>query len=154
MKHHHKAHGLGYTSSYSFSPTVYVPSIYKAGTVGYGASEERYLRRFSRKKERKLQRKLARFERRLAKLQGREGRIFQRMRDRRIARLTAKINAIRNVLNMDPFAMTIADEAAAQAALDMPEQDPVNLGLVIALGGVAVVGVVLLAKKKSKKSKK
>jgi hypothetical protein len=140
---------------YQKSPTVYYPSIYRAGMVSaYGAaSQERYERRYSRKKDAKLDRKLARFQKRLARLEskGTTG-VFGRRRARVIERLKLKIAAIERIKGMDPFSMTIEDEAALQAQADMPENPPINIAILAVLGVAAAGGIYLVTKqKKSKK---
>lgn len=142
-------------SMYSKSPTVYYPSIYRTGIVStYGAaSQERLERRYSRKKDTKLSRKLARFQRRLARLErkGTTG-LFGRRRARVIERLKLKIAAIERIQGMDPFSMTIDEEAALQAQVDMPESPPINIAVLAVLGVVAAGGIYLVVKqKKSKK---
>lgn len=108
--------------------------------VHYGASVERYQRRFSRKNEAKLQRKLSKFQNRLMKLQSKTSRFGANIRARRIARLEKKIQAIQMVLGMQPFdasfsaeAMTIAEDTVNPSPL------PVIIAVTFALGAGAFI---------------
>ena len=113
-----------------------VPSFQVSRTnPSYGASVERYQKRFSKKNEAKLQKKLNKFMKRLAKLQAKTSRFGANVRARRIARLDKKIQAIQMILGMQPFdasfnaeAMTIADQTVS------PNPLPLIIGITTAVG--------------------
>jgi len=91
--------------------------IIRKGTVvtpyptGYGASVERYQKRFSRKDVAKLQKKLAKYQTTVAKLSAKTSRFGAKVRANRIARLNKKIQAIQALLGMQPFDVSLQAEA-------------------------------------------
>jgi preprotein translocase subunit SecA len=118
--------------------------------TGYGASVERYQKRFSRKSEQKLQRKLARFKKRLAKLENRTWGIGKNIRARRIDRLQKKIQAIEMVLGMQPFDASLQAEAMAIANNEVKSSP---MPLILGIAGALVIGgmVFYFVQKKGKK---
>lgn len=123
-------------------PIVRKGQIYTPVPTGYGASLERYQKRFSRKTEEKLQRKLARFQRRLARLESRDSWFGRRIREWRIANLQKKIQAIEIILGMQPFEMNLTDQAYNEQ-MAIAEQNEFNPMWLVA-GGLLVGGMVFV----------
>ena len=111
--------------------------------VNYGASVERYQKRFSRKDEVKLQNKLSKFQQRLLKLQSKTSRFGANIRARRIARLEKKIQAIQMILGMQPFDASLNAEAMAIA---QQTTSPNPLPLIVGIGSAVALGVVIFAR--------
>ena len=112
-------------------------------------SVEKYQKRFSRKKEAKLQKKLAKFQRKYDKLIAKgEPRLFKGRYNRKVQRLAMKIQAIEQVLGMQPFDQAFMDQAQAEALANMPSESAIN-PVLIGVGGLLVVGglTLLLLKK-------
>lgn len=130
--------------------------IVRKGTVvtpyhtGYGASLERYQKRFSRKDVEKLQKKLAKFQQTLAKLQSKTSRLGANIRARRINRLEKKIQAIQALLGMQPFDASIQADAVAIAN---ETTNPSPLPLIFGIGGALLVGGLVFYMTKQKKRK-
>lgn len=116
--------------------------------VNYGASVERYQRRFSRKDEAKLQNKLSKFQARLQKLQGKTSRIGANVRARRIARLEKKIQAIEMILGMQPFDASLNAEAMAIA---QQTTNPNPLPIILGIGSAVALGVVIFTRMSKRK---
>ena len=116
--------------------------------TGYGASVQRFQKRYSRKKEARLQKKLAKLSNRLTKLTL-KGRSNWRTR-----RLEKQVEALQAVLGMQPFDASIQSEAELMAIADQTDTtDPLLIGLAVIGFGVAGFFVVK-AVKKGKKGKK
>ena len=122
-------------------PIIRKGQIYTQSPTGYGASVERYQKRFSKKKIAKLEKKLARFTKRRDKLAGRTSNFGARRRARRIARLDKKIQAIQNVLGMNPFEDSMTDQAMMEQMAIAEAPDYTNYLLI---GGAVSVGAVIL----------
>jgi len=108
--------------------------------TGYGASVERYQKRFSKKDEEKLQKKLYKFRQQLDKLQAKTSKLGANIRARKIARLEKKIQAIQALLGMQPFDASIQAEAQAIAD-DVTKPSP--LPLILGISGALVVGAIV-----------
>lgn len=130
--------------------------IVRKGTVvtphhtGYGASVERYQKRFSRKDVAKLQKKLAKFQQKLAKLQSKTSRLGANIRARRINRLEKKIQAIQALLGMQPFDASIQADAMEIAN---ETTNPSPLPLILGISGALLVGGLVFYKTRQKKRK-
>ena len=129
----------------------HMPIIKKGIIVSdFGAkSVEKYQKRFSKKKEQKLQRKLKRLQKRYDKLMAQgQPRLMKNRYNRRVKRLSMKIQAIEQVLGIQPFDQALMDQAQAEAMANMPDESDIN-PLLIGAGGLLVLGglALLLFKK-------
>lgn len=135
-------------------PIIRKGQVYTPVPTGYGASVERYQRRYSKKDEAKLMKKMAKYQDRIAKLEAKTSRFGAKRRARTIIRLQKKVLAIQQVLGMQPFEANISQQAYDdQMAIAMQGDNSVlwwGLGL-LAVGAVTFV-VVKSSKGKSKKA--
>lgn len=129
-------------------PIIRKGQIYSTVPTGYGASVERYQKRFSKKDEEKLQKKLAKYQNDLAKLQAKTSRFGAKIRAGRIAKLEKKIQAIQMVLGMQPFEGNLNQQAFDQQMMIAQESDFNPLWLVL---GAVVIGGGVFWYMKSKK---
>ena len=130
-------------------PIIRKGQIYTPVPTGYGASVERYQKRFSKKDEAKLQKKYLKLRTRLDKLQAKTSRIGSRIRANRIAKLQKKIQAIETVLGMQPFEANLSQQAYDEQMMIAQQSDFNPLWWIA--GALLVGGVVFVVVKQKKK---
>ena len=133
-------------------PVVRKGQIYTPVPTGYGASVERYQKRFSKRDEAKLQKKLAKLQTTLSKLQAKTSRLGAKARLRRMARIQKKISAIQTVLGMQPFEQNLTQQAYDEQMMIAQQGDFNPLWLI--LGAVVISGVAFVVVKQKRKPSK
>ena len=126
-------------------PVIRKGQIHTPIHTGYGASVQRFQKRYSRKKESKLQKKYLKLRSRLERLQA-KGRSNWRTR-----RLEKQVQALETVLGMQPFDASITSEAELMTVADQPDTtDPLLIAVAVLGLGVAGFFIVKSMRKKGK----
>ena len=150
MNHHYPIIRKGHirNSNPYHSPTLHHQGISYNGTIAYGspygASTERFQKRYSKKDLAKLEAKLAQRQQFLDKMLSKgEPRIGGFVWRGRVQRVQKQIEALQALVGMTPFEGSLEEQAMLEAVAGQPEPMALNMPLVLALGGLALVGIVI-----------